>query len=345
MRRKVLAHLGQSHHHIVPFVFLYLTLLHKHIWIIPFLLVQFTAQPASAQVLINGQVFTQGLAIVDSPAPNSNAQAGNNLVIAIDVSGDGRLSQAAQVPGSTLATRFQELQIYLISQDNNFNATVSTGPGLLTQESGSTVKHLTWIVPQCTPAGQYNLTFYENSVINNQAYYSITPIPVEITSSSEQCTSPNQLLPIPQSSSPPPQSPWLASMCSSSSAAACTTVTVYTNPASASQIASKTYNSGSPITHSSVPSVVTVTVEEASPTTVTVVMSSVATLTETLSGLVVTTTLTFEATTTVVMEPSSSGGFVGYIPVNAATPKLSVHIYLALVAVVVSTSLRMLHRL
>jgi hypothetical protein len=37
------------------------------------------------------------------------------------------------------------------------NFTVATSPGLLTQEPGSTVKHVNFDIPLCTPAGQYNV--------------------------------------------------------------------------------------------------------------------------------------------------------------------------------------------
>ncbi|KAH7915380.1 hypothetical protein BJ138DRAFT_1122741 [Hygrophoropsis aurantiaca] len=307
--------------HQTPFILDRFTLL---LWSTFLLLGQSFVQPTFAQILINGQVYTKGLAIVDAPAPNSNFQANNNLPIAIDVSGDGRLSQSAQVPGSTLSTRFEELQIFLVSYGNNYNATVSTGPGLLTQESGSTVKHLTFTIPQCTPSGQYELTFYENSVINDQAYYSITPIPIVVTgSSSEQCTSLNELLPVPQPSSPPSQNPWIA--CSSTQ---CTTVTGYS-----SSMPTSSGTGGGGFTTSYSPSAVTVTVEE-HPSTTTVYLTSTATLTETVSGTIVMSTIVYTSTTMIVIEPSSSGNYVGYIPVNIADSLLFPRAYLAVAAII-----------
>lgn len=84
-----------------------------------------------------------------------------------------------------MATRYNSLELYLVSAQMNINLTVSNGPGLLTQEPGSTVKHLNWPIPPCVPAGDYNVrstsvvwwtliellpqvTYYEGSTINSQ---------------------------------------------------------------------------------------------------------------------------------------------------------------------------------
>ncbi|KZT30373.1 hypothetical protein NEOLEDRAFT_1152916 [Neolentinus lepideus HHB14362 ss-1] len=174
-----------------------------------------SVQTVIAQTLINGQVFSSGLAILDAPAPQSVQHAGSNMPIAIDISGDGKLSQAASIPGSGLATRFDSLEIYLVSAQSKFNVTVSNGTGLLTQESGSTVKHLNWPIPTCLPSGSYNFTLYEGSHINNQGFFSITPILITIqnTAVSGDCTNDtNAYLGQPQESSPPPQNPFLPSL-------------------------------------------------------------------------------------------------------------------------------------
>ncbi|KAL1947787.1 hypothetical protein VTO73DRAFT_13511 [Trametes versicolor] len=167
---------------------------------------------AHAQTLVNGQVFTSGLAIVDAPAPNSPMHAGSVTQVAIDISGDGKLDQSASIPGSDKSTRFDSLEIYLVSYQTKLNLTVSSGPGLLTQEQGSTVKHFNYNVSTCIPAGSYNLTFYEASHINGTAFFSITPLPVTVQNDhpTDACTNgTNTLLDFPQASSPPPQSPWL----------------------------------------------------------------------------------------------------------------------------------------
>lgn len=83
----------------------------------------------------------------------------NLTLYAIQVSGDGKLAswQEASTPGSSLSTRFDGLEIYLVSSDTSTNLTVSTS-GLLSREQGSTVKHLNWPIPACITAGNYNVS-------------------------------------------------------------------------------------------------------------------------------------------------------------------------------------------
>ncbi|KAJ7169682.1 hypothetical protein C8R46DRAFT_206235 [Mycena filopes] len=174
-----------------------------------FLFVALFFNTVAAQ-LINGQTFTNGLAIIDSPNPNSPGHAGSPLPIAIDVSGNGKLPPAASLPASNASTGYQSLEIYLVSATTNINITVSAGPGLLANESGSTVKHVNWPIPTCLPAGNYNLTFYESSHFNGQGVFTITPIPVPISNSSPsgQCDGLNSVQAQPQSSNPLTQSPF-----------------------------------------------------------------------------------------------------------------------------------------
>ncbi|KAJ7492817.1 hypothetical protein FB451DRAFT_551794 [Mycena latifolia] len=141
------------------------------------------------------------------------ATDGPRLVpIAVDVSGDGKLSPAASLPGSGLSTSYELLEIYLVSAQTNINMTVSAGPGLLSNESGSTVKHLNWPIPTCIPAGDYNLTFYETSHFKGQGVFTITPIPIPISNSgaSGQCPDLNAVQPQPQVSNPLVQSPFVS---------------------------------------------------------------------------------------------------------------------------------------
>ncbi|KAJ6604452.1 hypothetical protein DFH09DRAFT_310100 [Mycena vulgaris] len=130
-----------------------------------FLLAFFTLVPhhIAAQAYINGQTFTNGLAIIDSPSPSNPGHAGSDPV---DVSGNGKLPPAASLPGSGLSTCYESLEIYLVSAQTNINMTVAAGPALLSGDSGSTVRHLNWPIPPCIPAGDYNLTFYETSHFN-----------------------------------------------------------------------------------------------------------------------------------------------------------------------------------
>jgi hypothetical protein len=163
--------------------------------------------------LVNGQFFTPGLAILNAPAPNSQHNTGGNLPISVDVSGNGRLPPAASLPGSTLRTAFLWLNIFLVSSQTGLNLTVSNGPRLLAGEQGSTVKHLNWLIPECVAPGQYNLTYYEGSRINGQTYFSITPTSIFIrgsdTAASAPCSGTFAVETRPQSSFPPPTSPFI----------------------------------------------------------------------------------------------------------------------------------------
>lgn len=76
----------------------------------------------------------------------------------LQISGDGHLDQSASIPGSDKSTRFDSLEIYLVSYQTKLNLTVSSGPDLLTQEHGSTVKHSDFNVSTCIPAGSYNVS-------------------------------------------------------------------------------------------------------------------------------------------------------------------------------------------
>ncbi|TFK30592.1 hypothetical protein FA15DRAFT_662590 [Coprinopsis marcescibilis] len=132
-----------------------------------------------AQTRVNGQLFSRGLAIINAPAPNSEHTAGGILPISIEVSGNGRIPFDALIPKSGLLTAYEELNIFLVSSQTGANVTVSTGPRLLTDESG-TVRHLNWQIPSCTPAGRYNMTFYELSRLNGQNLFAVTPVVLSI---------------------------------------------------------------------------------------------------------------------------------------------------------------------
>ncbi|KAG8747944.1 hypothetical protein FRC10_010563 [Ceratobasidium sp. 414] len=182
-------------------------------WALFFILFFGFELPVSAQ-LVNGQFFTAGLAISNAPAPGSQLQAGGAIGVSVDVSGNGRLPPGASIPGSVLPTAFISLNIFLISSQTKTNITVTSGPQFLEGEPGSTVKHLNFAIPSCLKTGDYNYTYYEASRINDQTFFSITPIPVFILnnqspSSSNQCDGSTAPEPQPQPSSPPPVQPFL----------------------------------------------------------------------------------------------------------------------------------------
>ncbi|KAF7306740.1 hypothetical protein MIND_00465700 [Mycena indigotica] len=246
----------------------------------------FTLSLASA--FINGQTFTNGLAIVDAPSPNSPAHAGATLPIAVDVSGNGKLPAAARLPGSGLPTGFQSLTIFLVSAQTNANITVVDNSTFLTGESGSTVKHLNFVVPSCLKQGNYNLTFHEASVFNSGFVYAITPILVQVENPnpSGSCVDSNPLLPQPQPSIPLLESPFISPDLF--------TLTL-------------TMSNG-------ILNLPTVTVtSQATPTTVVVISET--TVTRTDQGTPTTYTATSTLTTVVSVNKDNRSGFV---PINAA---------------------------
>ncbi|KAJ3511206.1 hypothetical protein NMY22_g15724 [Coprinellus aureogranulatus] len=240
-----------------------------------------------AQTLTNGQIHTNGLSIINSPALNSEHNVGGNIPISIEVSGNGKLPFEARIPGSSLDTGFEELNIFLVSSQTNTNLTVSLGPNLLTDEDG-TVRHLSYEIPDCIQAGQYNMTFYERSTLSRTPLYVITPIPIRIRNpllSGEGCTEGvNELQPQPQEDARAPQPPFLPG---------------------------QTYG-GSPT-----PPPITVTVTDArqlptpaastEPSVTTVTMVVVEPVTKTVGGETTTATTTF--TTTAAMRSQDLGGF------------------------------------
>jgi hypothetical protein len=266
---------------------------------------------------INGQTFTNGLAIIDSPSPSNPGHAGSDISIAVDISGNGQLPSAASLPGSGLPTSFDSLEIYLVSAQTNINMTVSAGPALLTGESGSTVKHLNWPIPACIPEGNYNLTFYEASHFNGQGTFTVTPIPIPISnpSTSAQCPALNPLQPQPQGSNPLAQSPFAPGSALSPSRSGMITV-VGAGPTAALTL-TLTVSGG-------ILDLPTVTVTaQSTPTTVVIV--SLATVTD--QGGLTTYTQTSTITTVVAAGPTASGQSTGggqsdtsgFIPVNAGS--------------------------
>ncbi|KAJ6509330.1 hypothetical protein C8R47DRAFT_1098321 [Mycena vitilis] len=275
----------------------------------------------AGQTYTNGRTFTDGLAIIDSPSPQNPGHAGSPISIAVDVSGSGAISS-----GSNLSTSYRSLEIYLVSAQ--MNMTVSSG-GLLTNETGSTVKHLNWPIPACVQPGDYNLTFYESSYFNNQGIFTITPIPIPVSnpSPSGQCTNLNPVQAQPQSSQPLLQSPFLpgsAPGAASASGASSPPGASASASASASDSASRMVTVVNPASvtitltlSDGILNLPTVTVT-ANPTPTTVVMLSIATVTETDQGTITTYTQT-STFTTVVTPTQADSNSSGFIPVNAGS--------------------------
>ncbi|OJJ48231.1 hypothetical protein ASPZODRAFT_62128 [Penicilliopsis zonata CBS 506.65] len=151
--------------------------------------------------LVNGQLYTPGLAIVDSPQPNTPL-GGDNLQVAIDVSGDGQLPWP---PSNDSSTTFHSITLFLTSYEKSLNFTISNGTEpahnstayvgpVLTLEPSSTVKHVNWIWPAClvgngdsssssSDRGTYNITMHQSFRWNGTDYYTVFDWPIEVTNS------------------------------------------------------------------------------------------------------------------------------------------------------------------
>ncbi|KAL1749044.1 hypothetical protein HDZ31DRAFT_28312 [Schizophyllum fasciatum] len=264
---------------------------------------------AAFSQLVNGQSFTFGLSIIDAPFPDSPYTVGSQLPIAIEVRVP---SSSPSQPSKTFSTptRFDLLEIYLVSAQTGMNYTVASGPGLLQSEDGS-VRHLNWPIPACTKPGDYNLTFYESSHVNDTAYFIVTPIAVTVDADKhsdddeERCKNmSNDLQPQPQDESPLPQMPFL--------------------PDDPMPIETKIPDStgGQPT-----PTIYTVTVVESgatitfptvteTPMPITVAVVEETTITTTENGAPVTSTVTVMYTTTGMA--GNGGDLEGFFPVNGA---------------------------
>ncbi|TFL06660.1 hypothetical protein BDV98DRAFT_559783 [Pterulicium gracile] len=138
-----------------------------------------------AQTVVNGQIHTNGLAIVNAPAMNSQLHAGSDLHLSVEVSANGKLSASSFLPGSSESTRYDSLEVYLVSSRNKVNLTISGNTTILELEGSSTVKHLNWKIPTCVTTGEYGLTLYEGSHVDGQARFAITAIPIQIQNSGQ----------------------------------------------------------------------------------------------------------------------------------------------------------------
>jgi len=255
-----------------------------------------------SQSLVNGQVFTNGLSIIDSPFPYSAFSSGSDLPISVEVSGNGQLPASALIPDSNLSTRYDGLEIYLLSSDTRVNFTVSAAQGFLVNETGS-VRHLNWQIPSCIPPGPYNLTFYEDSHFDGQGYFIITPVPITVRSKNLDLipckASFNELQPQPQPSSALPHSPFLSAS---------------THPG---------INTTTTGTKFSLPSSTTQTSAGAPVSSVTIVILSTLTSVETELGSLTTETATTTATVTMASSPENSGFFpVNFAPCNHCASSL-----------------------
>ena len=134
-----------------------------------------TATAQGIQV-VNGQLFTPGLAIINSPQPDT-PMGGDTLHVSIDVSGNGRLDLPPYP--DNFDNGISSLTMFLTSTVTGLNLTISNGTfngwsndtldtpeflcnsttnegfenagcqKIMLQQSGSTVKHVNWAWPNC----------------------------------------------------------------------------------------------------------------------------------------------------------------------------------------------------
>lgn len=158
------------------------------------------ASRAACQVnftVANGQIFTPGYVVVDSPQPGTPL-GGAQIEVAIDVSANGvlPLDLAADSP-----SQIYNITMFMYSYDTNRNFTMSDGNTsndtygpIMQQEPGSTVKHVKWTWPRClagdgqprtvdSDRGIYNISIRQNFRMNNTDYYTIFDIPISVTNS------------------------------------------------------------------------------------------------------------------------------------------------------------------
>ncbi|KAF1931837.1 uncharacterized protein M421DRAFT_417578 [Didymella exigua CBS 183.55] len=158
---------------------------------------------------INGRIFTPGLAILDSPQPNT-PMGGDFLHVALDISGDGALPfPPSSNPSAT--TRLHNITLFLTSTTLNKNFTISNGTSnmpplsnILEQEEGSTVKHVNFEWPLClvgdgkntrgSARGVYNISIHQSFRLNGSDFYTIFNLPISVTNTIEQFPSAQQLL-------------------------------------------------------------------------------------------------------------------------------------------------------
>ncbi|KAH6998082.1 hypothetical protein BKA56DRAFT_566797 [Ilyonectria sp. MPI-CAGE-AT-0026] len=165
------------------------------------LLVQQTL--AQSFTISNGQIFTPGFVVLDAPQPNTPL-GGDTLHVAIDVTANGKL--ALPPHGENDPSQIFNVTMFLYSYTTGRNFTISNGTAsannaslgeIMTQEPGSTVKHINWVWPDClvgngvpdgdnSDRGTYNISIRQNFRLNGEDHYTIFDVPIAVTNSIEE---------------------------------------------------------------------------------------------------------------------------------------------------------------
>ncbi|KAL5320344.1 hypothetical protein ACEPPN_011145 [Leptodophora sp. 'Broadleaf-Isolate-01'] len=158
------------------------------------------ARCLTAQEIVNGQIFTPGIAVVDAPQPNTPL-GGDTLHVALDVTSNGQL-ELPPYPSDPVSAIYN-ITIFLSSYTTGKNFTVSNGTAsagnaslgeIMAQEPGSTVKHVNWVWPDClvgdgapsdndSARGAYNISIRQNFRLNGTDMYTIFDLPIKVTNS------------------------------------------------------------------------------------------------------------------------------------------------------------------
>ncbi|EAA36169.3 hypothetical protein NCU03019 [Neurospora crassa OR74A] len=152
---------------------------------------------ASNFTVSNGQIFTPGFVIVDSPQPDTPL-GGDNVEIALDVSANGKLPLPPY--GDDASSQIYNINIFLYSYVTGRNLTITNGTAsannatlgdIMLSEPGSTVKHVRWTWPDCmvgdgtngNDRGSYNISIHQRFRLNGENHYTIFDLPVSVTNS------------------------------------------------------------------------------------------------------------------------------------------------------------------
>ncbi|KAF7539483.1 hypothetical protein G7Z17_g12404 [Cylindrodendrum hubeiense] len=143
----------------------------------------------------NGQIFTPGFVVLNAPQPNTPLGG--------DVTANGKLELPPHDDDDP--SQIFNITMFLYSYTTGRNFTISNGTAtannaslgeIMAQESGSTVKHINWVWPDClvgdgapddddSDRGTYNISIRQNFRLNGEDHYTIFDVPISVTNSIE----------------------------------------------------------------------------------------------------------------------------------------------------------------
>lgn len=141
---------------------------------------------------------------------STNTHPPEILQVAIDVSGNGKLGLPPYKDSAP--SQLHAINIFLTSSTTGLNLTIANGTAIpatssnsadgvvMTQESGSTVKHVNWIWPACfvgdgqpktgglvsdggSARGSYNISIHQSFRLNDTEFYTVFNLPIAVTNS------------------------------------------------------------------------------------------------------------------------------------------------------------------